>query len=51
MGSWVDASTVEAQLARAAEARKRGLSGKELAALKARKQEMKKKKTMDWLLR
>lgn len=42
---------MEEQLARVAEARRKGLSGKELAALKARKQEMKRKKTMEWLMR
>ena len=51
MGRWVDASTMEEQLAKAAERQKKALTGKELAALKARKQEMKRKKTMGWLMR
>ena len=51
MGRWADASTLEQQLARAAEQRKRGVSGKELQALRARKLEMKRKKQIEWLTR
>lgn len=48
--SWADPWTLEQQLARTAEKRKRGLSGEELKVVKQRKQELKEKKRREWLL-
>lgn len=47
--SWANPAELEQQLARAAEQRKRGLSGEELRAIKQRKAELKEKKRREWL--
>lgn len=47
--SWTDPATLEKQLQRAAERRKRPLTGQELRAVKQRKAEMKEKKKVGWL--
>jgi hypothetical protein len=47
--SWADPADLEGQLARAAERRKRALTGEELRQVKQRRQEMKDKKRTAWL--
>ena len=47
--SWVNPAELEQQLAKAAERRKRGLTGAALRQVKQRKQELKEKKRTAWL--
>jgi hypothetical protein len=48
--SWANPHEMEAQLAKAAERRKRALTGQELRQVKERKKELKDKKRHAWLL-
>ena len=49
VASWANPHELEQQLAKAAERRKRALTGEELRQVKQRKQEMKEKKRTAWL--